>query len=185
MAAPEFWLTTDRLALRRFTEDDFEWLVGLYSDADVMRYVGGPKTREAIRQQVDIRILNYYDEHPGLGVWATVERSTRALVGFHALNQIWGETIEQVGFFLAKAAWGRGYGTEMGEALLRYGFRDLALPRIVGMADLDNLASQRVLAKIGLHRNGERAFPHPAYVDAGPMAWFERNREEWLAERGG
>ena len=42
-------------------------------------------------------------------------------------------------------------------------------------------ASQRVLEKIGLERRGERAFPHPAYVAEGPMAWFEREKEAWLA----
>ena len=71
----------------------------------------------------------------------------------------------------------------MAAAVLRYGFVDLALPRIVGMANLENLASQRVLRKIGLGRNGERAFPHPDYVAAGPMAWFERDRIDWLSER--
>jgi RimJ/RimL family protein N-acetyltransferase len=51
------------------------------------------------------------------------------------------------------------------------------------MATLENLASQRILTKIGLRRNGERAFPHPAYVEAGPMAWFERDRDGWLSEQ--
>ena len=65
--------------------------------------------------------------------------------------------------------------------MLRYGFVDLGLARIVGMANLDNIASQRVLEKIGLERHGERAFPHPAYASEGPLAWFERDREPWLA----
>jgi RimJ/RimL family protein N-acetyltransferase len=72
----------------------------------------------------------------------------------------------------------------MALALLRYGFVELALPRIVGMTALDNRASQHVLLKIGLHRQGERAFPHPAYASAGPQAWFERDAISWLAERG-
>ena len=71
----------------------------------------------------------------------------------------------------------------MAEALLRYGFVDLQLPRIAGIANRDNLASQRVLAKIGLDRRGERAFTHPDYAPAGPMAWFEREAGDWLAER--
>jgi [ribosomal protein S5]-alanine N-acetyltransferase len=69
----------------------------------------------------------------------------------------------------------------MATALLRYGFVDLKLPRIAGMASLQNQASQRVLLKIGLERIGERAFPHPDYAAAGPMAWFERDAADWLA----
>jgi RimJ/RimL family protein N-acetyltransferase len=72
----------------------------------------------------------------------------------------------------------------MGRALLRYGFADLQLPRITGMADLRNHASQHVLAKIGLERRGERAFPHPDYAFAGKMAWFERKATDWLADQG-
>ena len=95
-------------------------------------------------------------------------------MGLHLLNHIQGESIVQVGFILAKPAWGRGFATEMALALLRYGFTDLALPRIVGIAAQSNLASQHVLSKIGLERHGERAFSHPAYASQGPMAWFER-----------
>ena len=179
----DFWLTTERLGLRRFTPDDIDWLAALYADPDVTRYIGGVRTRERTEEMLAGRILKYYEEHPGLGIWMTVERATGTPAGFHLLNHIQGETIIQVGFTLAKAAWGRGIGTEMATAVLRYGFTDLQLPRIVGMASLANVASQNVLTKIGLHRNGERAFPHPAYAAEGPMAWFERAGPDWLAER--
>ena len=181
---PVYWLTTDRLALRRFTRDDLDWLVALYSDPDVMRYLGGPKARDLVEPLFEARMLRYYDEHPGLGIWVTSERTTGEPAGFHVLNHIQGETIVQVGFFLFTRVWGRGYATEMATALLRYGFRDLRLPRITGMTNLQNVASQGALAKSGLRRNGERAFSHPAYAQVGPMAWFEREAGEWLAERG-
>lgn len=184
MSAVESWLTTERLALRRFTADDLDWLVELYSDPDVTRYLGGVMDRARTEKLLNVRILQYYDEHPGLGVWMTVERASGARVGFHLLNHIQGESIIQVGFSLIKSVWGRGIGTEMALAVLRYGFVDLALPRIAGMAGLGNHASQHVLQKIGLHRHGERAFPHPAYASEGPMAWFERDAVDWLAERG-
>ena len=176
------WLRTERLALRRFTPDDLDWLAALYSDADVTRYLGGVKDRRRAEALLITRILQYYDEHPRLGIWMTVERATGARVGFHLLNHIRGESIVQVGYTLTKAAWGRGFATEMAAALLRYGFRDLALPRIAGMASLQNVASQRVLTKIGLQRRGERAFPHPDYASEGPMAWFEREAAGWLAD---
>ena len=178
----EHWLQTERLALRRFTPDDYEWLVSLYSDAEVMRYGGGVKSPEQVQLVMQERILDYYDANPGLGVWQTVERATDMPIGFHVLNNIQGESIVQVGYFLLKSAWGRGHATEMARALLRYGFVDLDLPHIAGMTERDNLASQHVLTKIGLRRNGERAFPHPAYSHAGPMAWFERNAADWIAD---
>ena len=184
MAPDDWWLTTDRLALRRMTDGDLDWLAALYNDADVTLHLGGLKTREQVANMMRTRVIEYYDANPGLGVWMTIERATGDQVGFHLLNNIQGETIIQVGYGLLKPAWGKGYATEMAEAVLRYGFADLGLPRIAGIASLPNVASQRVLAKIGLERNGERAFEHPAYKAAGPMAWFERERGDWLAERG-
>ena len=179
----EYWLQTERLALRRFTPDDYDWLVALYDDADVMRYGGGVKTPEQVKMVMQERILDYYDARPGLGVWQTVERATGMPVGFHVLNNIHGESLIQVGYFLLRPAWGRGFATEMARALLRYGFVDLRLPHIAGMTEQGNLASQHVLTKIGLRRNGDRVFPHPAYAHAGAMAWFERDAAEWIAEQ--
>ena len=184
MTLDHWWLTTERLALRRMTERDLDWLAALYSDADVTLHLGGLKTRAQVADMMRTRVLEYYDTNPGLGVWMTIERATGDEVGFHLLNNIQGETIIQVGYGLLKPAWGKGYATEMAAAVLRYGFADLGLPRIAGIAGLPNVASQRVLAKIGLERNGERAFTHHAYASAGPMAWFERERSDWLAERG-
>jgi ribosomal-protein-alanine N-acetyltransferase len=182
MSAPSPWLTTERLALCRFTPADIDWLAELYSDADVTRYLGGVKSRSETQAFLDTRVLGYYDEHPGLGIWMTVDRATGARLGFHLLNHIRGESIIQVGFALAKPAWGAGIATEMAGAVLRYGFLDLNLPCIAGIANLENHASQSVLLKIGLERRGERAFPHPDYASAGPLAWFERDRDDWRAE---
>jgi RimJ/RimL family protein N-acetyltransferase len=185
MSAPPGWLTTERLTLQRFVQSDFAWLCDLYADPDVTRHLGGPKTHTQMDEMMRRRILDYYEAHPGLGVWMTVERVSGAAVGFHLLNHIQGESIVQVGFTLAKSAWGLGYATEMGAALLRYAFADLGLPTVAGMATLENVASQRVLQKIGLERRGERAFPHPAYAAQGPMAWFEGEADAWLASHAG
>lgn len=183
MPADEFWLTTERLGLRRFTPDDLGWLVEFYSDREVARFLGGTKDREQAEEMLNVRILRYYDEHPGLGLWMTVERSTGTEVGFHLLNHIQGESMIQVGYGLRRSAWGRGYATEMASAVLRYGFVARSLPRIVAIANIENVASQHVLEKIGLRRRGERAFSHPAYASQGPMAWFERDAADWLPER--
>jgi len=179
----EYWLETARCRLRRFTVADRDWLCELYSDAEVTRYLGGAKTRAQVDELMKTRILEYYEANPGLGIWLTEERSTGERLGFHLLNHIQGESIIQVGYSLTRASWGRGYATEVAVAILRYGFVHLRLPNIAGMAPLENVASQRVLQKIGLERRGERVFPHPAYANEGPMAWFERDAETWLADR--
>ena len=182
MASSGFWLETPRLALRRFTRGDLDWFAALSADAEVGRYLGGPRDRQAAEELFEARILRYYDEHPGLGIWLTVERETGRRVGYHLLNNIQGESMIQVGYTLAREAWGLGYATEMASAVLRYGFLDLHVPCINGIASLANHPSQRVLEKIGLRRRGERAFPHPAYAAEGPMAWFDRTAAEWIAE---
>jgi RimJ/RimL family protein N-acetyltransferase len=174
---------TPRLTLRRFTPDDLEWLVTLYADEDVTRYLGGTRTRVEVEEMLARRIIEYYDRHPGFGIWMTLDRRTSEPLGFHLLNHIQGETIIQVGFALRREAWGRGVASEMAESLLRYAFTTLGLPHMVGMANRGNVVSQHVLEKIGLRRNGERAFAHPAYASQGPLAWFERDAADWLAER--
>lgn len=179
MIHPDDSLVTDRLSLRRFTLADLDLLDRLATDPRVMEFLGGVKDRAATESMLRVRILEYYDRHPGLGIWATVERATGECVGFHVLNHIQGETDIQVGYALFTDAWGNGYATEMTMGLLRYGFGTLQLPVIAAITNLANTPSQQVLLKAGLRRNGERVFAHPAYADQGPMAWFEADRDAW------
>lgn len=174
-------IATARLALRRFTLADLPFLQRLHADEHVMRYCGGTLDAAASETLVHERILNYDESNPGLGVWATVERATGACVGMHLLNHMYGESLIQVGYILAADFWGRGYASEMAAAVLRHGFTTLALPRIVAITDRENLASQRVLLKAGLHHHGERSFAHPKYA-SGPFSWFYRDADDWLAE---
>jgi RimJ/RimL family protein N-acetyltransferase len=174
-------LRSARLQLRRFTPADLPLLTGLNADPQVMRWLGGVMTPQQSAELLQGRVLAYYDENPGLGIWATVLRDGGECVGFHLLNNIHGETQIQVGYRLFQKHWGRGYATEMTVALLDYGYRRLGLDRIAAIAALENHASQRVLLKAGLPRLEDRGFPHPAYAPYGPMAYFERSAQDWLA----
>jgi [ribosomal protein S5]-alanine N-acetyltransferase len=176
-------LATPRLQLRRFTRADEDLLWQLNSDARVMRYLGGTLSPGKNRELLEQRILAYYDEHPGLGVWATLERASGHCIGFHLLNHVQGQTeVIQVGYRLFPEAWGRGYATEMTRALLAYGFQRRRLPLLTANADPGNLASHRVLLKSGLQRRGERAWPGPSYAGLGPIPYFERAAQAWLSE---
>ena len=175
-------LGTARLFLRRFTKADLPTLQRLNSDADVMRHLGGVMSPKKTAAILNDRILRYYDEHPGMGAWATVRRDNGECIGFHLLNQVQGESLIQIGYRLFPASWGQGYATEMSRALVHYGYASLGLPVLTANAALDNLASQHVLLKLGLRRSGERVFNHPAYAGIGPVAFFERDAASWLAE---
>lgn len=176
-------LDSARLTVRRFTLDDLDWLARLLGDSAVGQFLGGPKDRAGAENVLRVRGLDYYAQHPGLGMWATIERATGTPVGFHVLNHIHGEPDIQVGYALFPEAWGRGYATEMSVRLLEYGFADVALSQITAITNLDNTASQHVLLKAGLERRGERSFTHPALAGQGPMAWFVADRATWLAAR--
>lgn len=177
-------LATPRLQLRRFTPADEDRLWQLNSDGRVMRFLGGVLSREKNRELLDQRILAYYDDHPGLGVWATIERRSGRCLGFHLLNHVQGQDeVIQVGYRLFPDAWGQGYATEMCRALLAYGFLRRRLPLLTANADPGNLASHRVLLKSGLQRHGERAWPGPSYAGLGPIPYFERTAAAWLAEQ--
>lgn len=179
MRTPTDTLESERLMVRRFTPDDLDLLARLLADPEVTLHLGGRKDRAGAEATLRTRALDYYDRHPGLGMWATLERATGRAVGFHVLNHIHGELDIQVGYALFQEAWGQGYATEMSVRLMRYGFDDLALPQICAITNLGNTASQRVLLKAGLVRKGERTFPHPALAGEGPMAWFEADRASW------
>ncbi len=173
-------LLSERLALRRFTPADLPLLTRLNADPQVMRYLGGVNSPQQTQAMLDRRILDYYQDNPGLGVWATMRRSDGECLGFHLLNHIQGESLIQVGYRLFPRFWGQGYATEMSLSLLRYGYTRLGLGNIVAITALENTSSQRVLLKAGLRRNGERSFKHPAYAPFGPLAWFERSAQDWL-----
>lgn len=175
-------LRSERLRLRRFTADDLDFLDRLNSDPEVTRYTGGLKSRAESQDMLDQRILRYYGENPGLGIWVTEERATGAAVGLHLLNHMRGETLIQVGYLLLPQYWGRGYGSEMCKALLWYGYADLQLPLITAITDPRNSASRRVLEKCGMRYLGERMFE--GYKQYGAQAYFERARADWLAEQG-
>src|SRR5258708_6674139 len=165
-------LDTERLMLREFRAADIAPLYRLDSDPRVMRFIGDGSvaTRASVAGAV-ARAAKYYRTYPGLGVWPAEERATGAFVGWFCLKYV-PKTVEvEVGYRLSPGAWGRGYATDGARALLRHGFAELGLARIIGLTHPDNLASQRVLAKAGLR-------------DAGWGRYYGRDLRLFAAARG-
>jgi Acetyltransferases, including N-acetylases of ribosomal proteins len=164
-------LETERLRLRYFTADDADRLVELDSDPEVMRYITyGAATPRA--DYVDTYLPRWFDiyaRQPGLGYFAAELRDTGEFLGWFHLrdDRIEPEYVE-LGYRLRRGAWGRGYASEGGRALLRHGFDTLGLERISARTLTRNLASQRVMQKCGFVRAGD--FVYAADVIAGRSA---------------
>ena len=143
-------ITTPRLILRTFTEEDIDPMVRILGGKDVLRYFPrtDPPPRDRVQKMI-VGLLKHWEEH-GYGLWAVESRSTGDLMGRCGL-QILPETEEvEVDFILGRPFWGQGFATEAGRASLQYGFEQLRLERVIGIAHVENKASQRVLEKLGM-----------------------------------
>ncbi|HBY93328.1 MAG TPA: GNAT family N-acetyltransferase [Chloroflexi bacterium] len=146
-------LETERLVLRRFTAADAEKLFDLDSDPEVMRFLSGgtPTPRDVIQNDILPRFLRYDERFPGYGFWAAIEKATGDFLGWFSFRPSEGAPDEvRLGFRLRRAAWGKGYATEGSRALIRKGFTELGAQRVVATTYQDNLASRRVLEKVGM-----------------------------------
>ena len=150
----QIFLETQRLALRRFTPADIDHLVDLDGDPEVMRFLtgGAPTPREEIERDILPHWLGYYERFAGFGFWAAVEKASGDFLGWFHFRPPPGAGPDEVelGYRLRKAAWGKGYGTEGSRALIRKGFTELGVRRVVASTYQDNLASRRVMEKSGL-----------------------------------
>ena len=148
------YLETDRLILRRFTAADLDHLVELDADPEVMRFLTGgtPTPRDVIARDILPAFLAYYARGDRYGFWAAIEKATGAFLGWFHLRPLPGAPDDEpeLGYRLRRAAWGRGYGTEGSRALIRKGFTELGVRRVIASTYEHNRASRRVMEKSGL-----------------------------------
>jgi RimJ/RimL family protein N-acetyltransferase len=142
---------TERLLLRPFVEDDAEAFFRLNSDPLVMRYTGNPlmQSVEEARASLLSRPIADYRKH-GYGRWACVCKEDGRLIGFAGLKYLPELNEVDLGYRLLPAYWGKGLATEASVASLAYGFERLGLQRIIGLVEPANVASVRVLEKVGM-----------------------------------
>ena len=148
-------IETARLRLRLCTPDDLDDLADLFGDAAVMRYIGLESgkalTREEAAGVLDNIISGWHRR--GFGRWAVLLKSTGQLIGLCGLKLLDGTP--ELMYILRRDHWGAGLATEAARACLRYGFEELRFASIIAVTRPENLASQRVLEKIGLHYERE------------------------------
>jgi ribosomal-protein-alanine N-acetyltransferase len=161
-------LDTPRLRLRPFTASDHDAIHAVYIDPQVMRWVGHGAHRSTAETA---RALRGYAEAlrtRGYGFVAVIERSSGALIGDGGLHPLAGRGPDvELGYTLARTAWGRGYATEAGGALVAHAFGELGATRVMAQVEPENLASRHVLEKLGMTQRGVRLTygrPHLLYA---------------------
>jgi RimJ/RimL family protein N-acetyltransferase len=160
-------LTTDRLLLRQWRDSDREPFAALNADPAVMEHFPAPQTREQSDALIDRNIPEL--DGRGWGLWAMEVKDTGEFIGFTGLNV---PTFEapflpgvEIGWRLAKGAWGNGYATEAARAALAYGFGPAGLHEIVSFTATTNVPSQRVMQRIGMVHDEAGDFDHPRIED--------------------
>ena len=155
MSLPTPTLHSERLSLRPFTEGDAEALLALHSSAHVLRYWDSPPWSEPARAERFIAACRRLSDE-GTGARLAMDRdSDGAFIGWCSLTR-WNPDHRSaaLGYCLDDAAWGHGYATEAARALLQWAFDTLDLNRVQAETDTRNLASARVLEKVGFVREG-------------------------------
>jgi RimJ/RimL family protein N-acetyltransferase len=161
-------LRTDRLLLRRWRDADLGPWAAMNADPAVREHLGPVLTRE----QSDASVARFEDEYEqrGFGWWALEVRATGEFIGFtgfDVLDETTPATGVEIGWRLARHAWGHGYATEAARTALSYGFASLALPEIFAVTAAANHRSQAVMRRLGMTRDPANDFDDPGQPE-GP-----------------
>jgi len=177
-------LRTERLLLRSWRPADRQPFARMNADPEVMEFFVAPLTRAESDAFVD-RIEAGFAEH-GFGVWALEQISTGAFIGFAGLLH---QTFEapftpafEIGYRLARHAWGQGYATEAAREAVTFGFERAGLAEIVSMTAVGNIRSRAVMHKLGMAHDSDEDFDHPRIPDGHPLerhVLYRLTNERW------
>ncbi|MCZ4497193.1 MAG: acetyltransferase, family protein [Thermoleophilia bacterium] len=164
-------IQTERLLLRRWRAADRAPFADLNADPAVTEFLAGALTREQSDAMID-RIEAGFAEH-GFGLWAMERRSDRLLLGFTGLSvpafDAHFTPAVEVGWRLARAAWGHGYATEAARAALGFGFTKVGLEEVVSFTVPQNVRSRAVMERLGMTHDPADDFDHPRLEAASPL----------------
>ena len=157
---------TERLILRQFTAEDASLIHQLNQDPEVLKYLHEQPVnneKQALTILLTILLPQYRND---LGRWAIYIKTDQTFVGWCGLKYMHSREETDLGYRLLKKEWGKGYATEAARQTLDYGFKKLRLASITGRAHIENIASVRVLEKIGMQYSCEEV------VDGVPVKTY-------------
>jgi [ribosomal protein S5]-alanine N-acetyltransferase len=152
-------LETPRLLLRNFQLDDIPQLAAILADPQVMKFAPNGVLSTAETEAKVAGFMRSYQTF-GFSKWAVIHKASLELIGYCgiALENIDQHPEREVGYRLATRYWGQGLATEAATATVEYGLRQLKLPYLLGIVERANVASVRVLEKVGMHYTHETYF---------------------------
>ena len=164
-------LSSGRICLRRWRDEDREAFASMNADARVMEFFRGRLSRVESDAMVD-GINNHFSKHD-FGLWAIEVPGVAPFVGFAGLA--WAQfsarftPCVEVGWRLAFEHWGKGYATEASRLALHYGFETLALSEIVSFTSATNHRSRAVMERLGMRRDPADDFDYPRLPEGHPL----------------
>ena len=184
-------LHSERLTLSPYEASDIDLSIEMFTDPEVLRYAGGVKPEDEIRGQM--ANVTRRGGNGCIGIWCVSDRRTGEKLGSTALLPM---PVEEnvtdyrlvvpgkmpdgdieIGYFLRRSAWGKGYATEACERLIEMAFKESPLTEIVANFEEGNVASRKVLEKLGFVNHGTMR----CYGTDGPN--YRLTRDEWLARK--
>ena len=148
-------IETARLRLRPFTLDDEAALFALVSDPEIARFVRFDAHRNLTETRAFLElVLERYQEGDPFS-WAIILRLDGRLIGSCGFVSLMPERNSgEIGYWLGKPYWGKGYAVEAARALVRFGFEQMELEGVGAKCFVDNRAGQRVIEKLGMKLEG-------------------------------
>lgn len=171
------YIETERLIMRNFEDSDLEGIFQLDSDPEVHTYLGNNpiKTMEQAKKIID-GVKKQYETN-GIGRLAIIDKKTNDFIGWSGIKYEQGVrafNYYDLGYRLRKKYWGKGIATEASIESLHYGFDELNLQIIGAGADIDNIASNRILQKVGFKLIDKFDFEEVAHN------YYEITKPEWI-----
>jgi RimJ/RimL family protein N-acetyltransferase len=164
-------LSSGRIRLRRWRQEDREAFAAMNADARVMEFFLRRLNRAESDAMVD-RIEAHFSER-GFGLWAIEVPGVAPFIGFAGLSVPRFSApfmpCVEVGWRLAFEHWGHGYATEAARLALGHGFGPLALPEVVSYTSATNHRSRAVIKRLGIRRDPADDFDHPALPEGHPL----------------
>jgi len=148
-------LGTERLRLRPFTLDDEVAVFALASDPEIARFVRFEAHRTRAETRTFLEFVFEHYRHGDLFAWAIVLREDGLLIGSCGfVSRAPERKSAEIGYWLGKPYWGKGYAVEAACALVRFGFDQMGLERVEAKCFLENHAGQRMIEKLGMKFEG-------------------------------